>query len=107
LKVTISPSGTLQNGSQRSSLILSGVVPEAPVITTFGFTQNPTNLNEYGITFTSDPGGFYTLESSATLSGGSWTALDTVQTENSSTTVLTSRNPAESKRFWRIGRGHP
>jgi hypothetical protein len=103
LKVTVSPVGTLQSGSQKVSLMLTGVVPEAPVVTIAGFTMNPVNLNEYKLTFTSDPGAFYTLETSTTLTG-TWTAVSSVKAENSDTTVLTSRNPAEPRRFWRMRR---
>jgi hypothetical protein len=105
LLVTVTPNGTLVSGSQKTSLILSGVVPEAPVITSSGFTQNPSNLDEFGITFSSDPGAFFTLESSTTLEGGSWSNVSTVKSEASATTVLTSRNPTEPRRFWRIRRG--
>jgi len=104
LKVTISPIGTLQSGSQKVSLILSGVVPEAPVITSAGFTLNPANMNEYQLTFRSDPGAFYTLETSSSLTG-SWASVSSVKAENGTTTVLTSRNPAEPHRFWRMRRG--
>lgn len=71
LKITISPNGALQGGSQKISLILSGIALEAPIITSSSFTQNPSNMDEYGITFSSDPGAFYTLESSMTLEAGS------------------------------------
>ncbi|RFC51103.1 MAG: hypothetical protein DVB22_001662 [Verrucomicrobia bacterium] len=105
LKVTVNPVGTLQGGTQKVSLILSGVVPEAPVVSSAGFTMNPANLNEYGITFSSDPGAFYTLETSTDLTTGTWTNVSSVKAENSTTTVLTSRNPAEPRRFWRMRRG--
>ena len=104
LKVTISPIGTLQSGSQKVALILSGVVPEAPTVTETGFTMNPANMNEYKLTFTSDPGAFYTLETSTTLTG-TWSAVSSVKAENSTTTVFTSRNPAKPSRFWRMRRG--
>jgi hypothetical protein len=104
LKVTVNPVGTLQSGSQKVSLILSGAVPETPVVTSSGFTMNPANLNEYQLTFSSDPGAFYTLETSTTLTG-TWTSVSSVKAENSTSTVLTSRNPAEPRRFWRMRRG--
>ncbi len=104
LKITVSPIGTLQSGSQKVSLILSGVVPEAPVVTSAGFTLNPANMNEYQLTFSSDPGAFYTLETSTSLTG-TWSSVSSVKAETSSTTVLTSRNPAEPRRFWRMRRG--
>ena len=69
-----------------------------------GFTMNPANLNEYQLTFSSDPGAFYTLETSTTLTG-TWTSVSSVKAENSTSTVLTSRNPAEPRRFWRMRRG--
>jgi hypothetical protein len=105
LLVTITPNGTLLGGNQKTSLVLSGLVPEAPAITSSGFTQNPSNFDEFGITFSSDPGAFFTLESSTTLEVGSWSNVSTVKAEGSTTTVLTSRNPAEPRRFWRIRRG--
>jgi hypothetical protein len=104
LKVAVNPVGTLQSGSQKVSLILSGAVPETPVVTSSGFTMNPANLNEYQLTFSSDPGAFYTLETSTTLTG-TWTSVSRVKAENSTSTVLTSRNPAEPRRFWRMRRG--
>ncbi len=105
LKVTITPNGTMQGGSQKVSLVLSGTIPEAPVITSSGFTQNPSDMNEYGITFSSDPGAFYTLESSTTLESGSWSAISAVKAEDSLTTVLASRDPVEPRRFWRMRLG--
>lgn len=102
LKVTVSPNGALQGGSQKVSLILSGVIPEDPAITAFGLTQN---MNEYGITFSSDPGAWYTLETRPFLESGSWSAASSVRAEESLTTVLTEINPADSRRFWRIRRG--
>lgn len=104
LKITVSPIGTPQSGSQKVSLILSGVVPEAPVVTSAGFTLNPANMNEYQVTFSSDPGAFYTMETSTSLTG-TWTNVSSVKAENSSTTALTTRNPAEPRRFWRMRRG--
>lgn len=106
LKVTVTPANSLQGGTQKVSLILSGVVPEDnPVITAVGLTENPSNMNEVGITFSSDPGAFYTLQESAAVESGSWSDVATVQAEDSLTTVLTEINPAEERRFWRIRRG--
>lgn len=105
LKVTVAPNGALQGGSQKVSLVLSGVIPVAPVTTASGLTQNPQNINEYGITFSSDPGAWYTLETRPFLETGSWSVVSSVQAEESLTTVLTEINPAESRRFWRIRRG--
>jgi len=105
LTVTITPNGTLQGGSQKVSLILSGVVPEAPKIISCGFTQNPSNPNEFSITLSSDPGAFYTLETSTTLQAGSWSDVSTFKAEDSTTTVLTTRDTGSTKQFWRVRRG--
>lgn len=105
LAVTITPNGTLQGGSQKVSLILSGVEPEAPQVVSSGFTQNPSNLDEYAVTFSSDPGAFYTLETSTTLQSGSWSDVSTFKAEDSTTTVLTTRDTGSTKQFWRVRRG--
>lgn len=104
LKITVAPNGALQGGSQKVSLVLSGAIPEAPVITASGLTQNPQNMNEYGITFSSDPGAYYTLETRPFLETGSWASVSSVKAEESLTTILTEINQAESRRFWRIRR---
>ena len=105
LRVTVAPNGTIQSGNQRASLILTGIIPEAPAITSSGFTQKPANMDEFGITFSSDRGAFFTLQSSTTLEVGSWVNVSNVRAETSTTTILTSRNPSEPSRFWRIHRG--
>jgi hypothetical protein len=105
LAVTITPNGTLQGGSQKVSLILSGVEPEAPAVVSSGFTQNPSNLDEYALTISSDPGAFFTLETSTTLEVGSWSDVSTFKAEDSTTTVLTSRDTGSTKQFWRVRRG--
>jgi hypothetical protein len=105
LAVTITPNGTLQGGSQKVSLILSGVMPEDPKILSYGFTQNPSNPDEFSITLSSDPGAFYTLETSTTLQAGSWSDVSTFKAENSTTTDLTTRDTGSTKQFWRVRRG--
>lgn len=105
LKITISPNGALQGGSQKVSLILSGVQLDDPQITGSGFTQNPNNADEFSVTLSTDPGAFYTLETSSNLENGSWSDVATFKAEDSTTTVLTNRNSTQSKQFWRVRRG--
>lgn len=105
LKISVAPNGTLQGGSQEVSLILTGVELDAPQIVSSGFTQNPTNANEFALTINSDPGAFYTLETSSNLQGSSWTDVLSFKAEDSTTTVLTNRNTAQNKQFWRVRRG--
>lgn len=103
LLVTVTPNGALQGGSQKTSLVLGGVVPEAPVGQGGSFTQNPTNPHEFGILFTSDPGAFFTIETSTALT--SWSDVSSAKAEDGLTTLLTERNPTEPRRFWRVRRG--
>ena len=105
LAVTIAPPATLQGGTQKVSLIMTGVEPEDPKITGSEFTQNPTNLNEFAITIDSDPGAFFTLERSTDLTAGSWTAVSTFKAENSQATTMTNAVPSSTKEFWRVRRG--
>jgi hypothetical protein len=105
LKITVSPNGALQGGSQKVSLILSGVELDEPKITSSEFTQNPNNADEFAVTVSTDPGAFYTLETSSNLENGSWSDVSTFKAENSTTTVLTNRNSAQTKQFWRVRRG--
>jgi hypothetical protein len=105
LKITVSANGALQGGSQKVSLILSGVQLDDPQITGSGFTQNPNNADEFSVTVSTDPGAFYTLETSFNLENGSWSDVATFKAEDSTTTVLTNRNSAQSKQFWRVRRG--
>ena len=105
LKITISPNGALQGGSQKVSLILSGVQLDDPQITSSGFTQNPNNADEFSVTISTDPGAFYTLETSSNLQSGSWSDVSSFKAEDSTITVLTNRNTTLSKQFWRVRRG--
>lgn len=105
LKVTISPVGTLQGSTQEVSLVLEGVVPEAPKITESAFTLNPSNMNEFAITFEAEPGAFCTLQNSTSLEVGSWSDVSTVKADDTTTTILTQKDPTQDKLFWRIRRG--
>ncbi|MDA7867625.1 acetylxylan esterase [Akkermansiaceae bacterium] len=60
---------------------------------------------EYPVTFNSDPGAFYTLETSETMQPGSWVDVSTLQAEDPTTTILTKKNPGTKRQFWRVRRG--
>ena len=62
------------------------------------------NLSEYPVTFSSDPGAFYTLETSATMDSGSWSDVSTFKAVDSTTTVLAKRDKDLNKQFWRVRR---
>ncbi len=62
------------------------------------------NLSEYPVTFSSDPGAFYTLQTSATMDSGSWSDVSTFKAVDSTTTVLAKRDKDLNKQFWRVRR---
>lgn len=105
IRVTISPYSTIENGPQKVSLVLGGAVPNGPTTKEFAPTGNPTDETETAFTFTSDPGGYYTLETRPLLEAGSWSPVSTVLAVDDVTTVLLSRSPTDDRRFWRIRRG--
>lgn len=105
LKVTISPFGTIQDGPQKVSLVLSAITPKAPRVDAFASTGNPSDETEMYLTFSSDPGAFFTLETSPFLESGSWSPVSAVIATHDLTTILLNRDPNEGRRFWRIRRG--
>ena len=63
-----------------------------------------SNLGKYPVTFSSELGAFYTLETSATMKSGSWSDVSTFKAVDSTTTVLAKRNKDLNKQFWRVRR---
>lgn len=63
-----------------------------------------SNLGKYPVTFSSELGASYTLETSATMKSGSWSDVSTFQAEDSTTTILAKRNKDLNKQFWRVRR---
>lgn len=106
-RVTVTPQGTITSGPQKVSLIITGAVPVAPAIVSFGSSGNPNNANEMAHTLKTDPGAYFTVQSSTELTTGTWSDVSgsTVLATGEQTTVLINRNPAESRRFWRLRRG--
>lgn len=101
----ISPYGTIQGGSQKVSLILGGVTPIDPRTATFASTGNPADDTEMFLTFNSDPGAYYTLETKPFLESGSWLQVSTVLAVDNVTTILVNRSPTADREFWRVRRG--
>jgi len=100
-RITLTHSGGLPGNpapsAQPVSVVLGGVVPEAPRITELA--KSPT-ANEFLLTFEADPGAYFTIEGSTDLIN--WTEEESVLAEDVSNTVLlTSTDPY---RFWRLRR---
>ena len=64
-----------------------------------------SNLGEYPVTFSSNLGAVYTLETSATMESGSWSDVSTFNAEDSTTTIMAKRDKGLTKQFWRVRRG--
>ncbi|MDA7883736.1 acetylxylan esterase [Akkermansiaceae bacterium] len=63
-----------------------------------------SNLGKYPVTFSSELGASYTLETSATMKSGSWSDVSTFKAVDSTTTVLAKRDKDLNKQFWRVRR---
>ena len=64
-----------------------------------------SNVGEYPVTFSSELGALYILETSATMESGSWSDVLTFRAEDSTTTILVKRDKDLTKQFWRVRRG--
>lgn len=106
-RVTVTPQGTITSGPQKVSLIITGAVPATPTTVSFGSSGNPNNANEMAHTLKTDPGAYFTVQTSTELTAGTWSDVSgsTLLATGEQTTVLINRNPAESRRFWRLRRG--
>jgi hypothetical protein len=55
------------------------------------------------LTYTADPGAYFTIQSSPDLV--TWTDQGSATSENVTNTILVTANIGENKRFWRMRRG--
>ena len=103
-RITVTHSGGLSGNpapsTQVVSAALSGVTPALPKITEVA--KSPTG-NQALLTFTADPGAYFTIQSSTDLV--TWTDAGSVLAEAAVNTVEVPTNPGETRRFWRMRRG--
>ena len=103
-RITVTHSGGLSGNptpsTQVVSAAVSGVTPELPNITELA--SSPT-ANEFLLSFTADPGAYFTIQSSTNLV--TWADAGSVLAEEVVNTVLVTPNTGEARRFWRIRRG--
>ena len=85
---------------QLVSTVLSGVTSELPKIDTLAVSPTAT---EYLLTFSADPGAYFTIQSSPDLIN--WTDSGSVLAANVTNTVLVTSALTNSKLFWRMRRG--
>lgn len=116
-KVTVTPESPLwgqwvgsfyRREKQPVSLILGGFEPEKPENLTMSYLSHTYEGHHFSYAFTSDPGSFYTIETSTTLEAGSWTdipGMGTIKAEGGTTTVVVIGGNIDTKRFWRAKRG--
>lgn len=82
------------------SLVAGGVSAELPTVVSLAVSPIAT---EFLLTYTADPGAYFTIQSSSDLI--TWTDQGSVQSLLGTNTVLVTSNPGEDKRFWRMRRG--
>ena len=106
-RVTVTPQGTITGGPQKVSLVITGAVPAPPAHVNFTASGNPSNANEMAYTVKTDPGAFFTLQTSTELTSGTWSDVSagTVFATGEQTTLLVNKNANEARRFWRLRRG--
>jgi hypothetical protein len=101
-RITVTHSGGLPGNpapsTQAVSVVLGGVAPPVPLIT--ALDKSPST-NQFLLTFTADPGAYFTILSSTNLS--TWTTNGSVLAAgNTNVVALTSSVP---NKFWRVQRG--
>jgi len=103
-RITLTHSGGLPGNpapsNQLVSTVLSGVISELPKIDSLAVSPTAT---EYLLTFTADPGAYFTIQSSPDLVN--WTDSGSVLAANVTNTVLVTSAITNSKLFWRMRRG--
>ncbi len=103
-RITVTHSGGLSGNpapsAQVVSLALGGVEPELPHIE--ALEASPT-ADEFLLTFTADPGAWFTIEGSPDLQ--TWTDVGSVLAESDTNTIVVTSTGSEPHRFWRLRRG--
>lgn len=103
-RVTVTHSGGLSGNpaptTQVVSAALSGVTPELPTITSLASSPTAT---EFILSFTADPGAFFTIQSSPDLV--TWTDVGSVLAETVTNSVIVTSGVGDPKLFWRMRRG--
>jgi hypothetical protein len=103
-RITVTHAGGISGNplpsNQVVSVVAGGSTPEVPVIS---LIEVAPTVDEYLITFTSDPGAYFTIETSTDLV--TWTATGSVLAESDENTILVTTQTTDPKRFWRLQRG--
>ncbi len=85
------------DGNGATDLTFSAVSPNFQLLTV---TAGPI---EFLLTYTADPGAYFTIQSSTDLE--TWIDQGSVLSTGISNTVLVASNAGDEKRFWRMRRG--
>lgn len=105
-RVTVMHSGGLPGnpapGTQVVSVVVSGVVPELPTITSIVRSAAP---GQFLLTYTGDVGAYFTIQTTTDLL--TWTNSGSVLTEAGINSVVLNTGTSDPKRFWRLKRGQP
>jgi hypothetical protein len=103
-RITVTHSGGISGNpapsTQVVSAALSGVTSELPTITSVAASPTAT---EFILSFTADPGAFFTIQSSPDLEV--WTDEGSVLAEAVTNSLIVTSDMADTKLFWRMRRG--
>jgi hypothetical protein len=103
-RITVKHSGGISGNpapsNQLVSTVISGVTPELPTVQSL--VKSPSGTQAI-LTFTADPGAYFTIQSSLDLT--TWADVGTVLADQVSNAVVVETNPGDAKRFWRMRRG--
>lgn len=102
-EITVSHSGAVSGTatSQEISVVSTNAVP---LMATIESIEVSPVQDEFIITYNSDPGAHYVIETSTTLEVGSWTEEGTTIANGTSNTVLVDTQSGDPRRFWRLRR---
>ena len=102
-KITVTHSGgiagSLPATLQEVSVVSTNAEPQAPEFTSI--EVSPAQ-NEFILSYESDPGAFYDIETSTDLV--TWASAGTTFAEDSSNVIFVSTGQNDSTRFWRLRR---
>jgi len=104
-RITVTHSGGLPGNpaptAQEVSIVSVNAVPLLPTIDSIEVSPNQ---DEFILTYSSDPGAYYVVQSSTSLEANSWTDEGTTLAETTSNTIMVTTQSGDQRRFWRLER---
>lgn len=102
-RITVTHSGGIAGNPAPTAQEISFVSTNAtPLMATIDEIEVSPNQNEFIITYASDPGAYYDVETSTDLQN--WTTSGSTLAEEEVNTLLVTTQSGDPKRFWRLRR---